>query len=99
MFHYIRTAALLLHPLAPEGTEMLREYLGFGEDFWSWDHVFEGMDYFCKGESEHQLKFLEPRVDFFKSIPHSLQAVKKIKLLHQHRRRENTAAVLCKGFL
>ncbi|EKC66477.1 hypothetical protein LEA_09786, partial [human gut metagenome] len=31
---------------------MLREYLGFGEDFWSWDHVFEGMDYFCKGESE-----------------------------------------------
>jgi len=24
--------------------------------------------------------------------------VKKIKLLHQHRRRENTAAVLCKGF-
>ena len=72
VFHYIRTAALLLHPLAPEGTEMLREYLGFGEDFWSWDHVFEGMDYFCKGESEHQLKFLEPRVDFFKKHPSQL---------------------------
>lgn len=27
-----------------------------------------------------------------------MQAVKKIKLLHQYRRRENTAAVLCKGF-
>jgi len=52
---------------------MVREYLGFGEDFWSWDNVFEGMEYFCKGESEHQLKFLEPRVDFFKKHPSQLE--------------------------
>lgn len=69
VFHYVRTAAVLLHPLAPVGTEMLREYLGFGEDFWSWDHIFEGMAYFCPGEKEHQLKFLEPRVDFFTRHP------------------------------
>ncbi len=69
VFHYVRTAAVLLHPLAPNGTEMLREYLGFGEDFWSWEHIFEGMAYFCKGESEHSLKFLEPRVDFFTKHP------------------------------
>lgn len=69
VFHYIRTAAVLLHPLAPSGTEMVLDYLGFDEDFWSWDHIFEGMSYFCKGESEHQLKFLEPRVDFFKKHP------------------------------
>ncbi len=66
-FHYVRTAAVLLHPLAPKGTEMVREYLGFDEDFWSWEHIFEGMDYFCKGE--HKLKFLEPRVDFFTRHP------------------------------
>ncbi len=69
VFHYVRTAAVLLHPLAPVGTEMLREYLGFGEDFWSWEHIFEGMAYFCPGEKEHQLKFLEPRVDFFTRHP------------------------------
>lgn len=74
VFHYIRTAAVLLHPLAPKGTEMLREYLGFDEEFWSWEHIFEGMSYFCKGESEHQLKFLEPRVDFFKKHPSQLEA-------------------------
>ena len=72
VFHYIRTAAVLLHPLAPSGTEMIREYLGFGEDFWSWDNIFEGMDYFCKGETEHKLKFLEPRTDFFKKHPSQL---------------------------
>ncbi len=69
VFHYVRTAAVLLHPLAPVGTEMLREYLGFGEDFWSWEHIFEGMAYFCPDEKEHQLKFLEPRVDFFTRHP------------------------------
>ncbi|MCH5325128.1 MAG: class I tRNA ligase family protein [Eubacterium sp.] len=69
VFHYVRTAAVLLHPLAPVGTEMVREYLGFGEDFWSWDNIFEGMEYFCKGETEHPLKFLEPRVDFFTRHP------------------------------
>ena len=72
VFHYIRTATTLLHPLAPSGCEMVREYLGFDEELWNWDHIFEGMEYFCKGETEHQLKFLEPRVDFFKKHPSQL---------------------------
>ncbi len=65
VFHMVRTAAVLLHPIAPQGCEMLREYLGFGEDFWSWDRIFDTMNDFCKGEDTHKLKFLEPRVDFF----------------------------------
>lgn len=64
-FHMVRTAASLMHPIAPQGTEMLREYLGFGEDFWSWDRIFDTLSDFCAGETEHKLKFLEPRVDFF----------------------------------
>ena len=40
------------------------EYLGFGKDFWSWDRIFDTLDDFC-GEEEHEIKFLEPRVDFF----------------------------------
>ncbi len=65
VFHMVRVAAVLMHPVAPKGCEMLREYLGFGEDFWSWDRIFDTMKDFCQGEEEHQLKFLEPRVDFF----------------------------------
>ena len=65
VFHMVRTAAVLLHPIAPQGCEMLREYLGFNEDFWSWDRIFDTLNDFCEGETTHKLKFLEPRVDFF----------------------------------
>lgn len=62
-FHMVRVAAVLMHPVAPSGCEMLREYLGFGKDFWSWDRIFDTLNDFA--EEGHKLKFLEPRVDFF----------------------------------
>ena len=64
-FHMVRTAVSLMHPIAPKGCEMLREYLGFDESFWSWDKIFDTFEYMCQGEAEHEIKFLEPRVDFF----------------------------------
>ncbi|MGN0642519.1 MAG: class I tRNA ligase family protein [Huintestinicola sp.] len=67
-FQMIRTAAVLLHPLAPQGTEMVRDYLNMGEDFWTWDRIFDTMQDFC-GNEPHKLKFLEPKVDFFKRHP------------------------------
>jgi methionyl-tRNA synthetase len=64
-FHYVRVATVLLHPIAPVGTEMIREYLGVGEEFWSWEHIFEPLSKFMKDPARHALKTLEPRVDFF----------------------------------
>lgn len=67
VFHMIKTAAVLLHPIAPEGTEMIRDYLNIGEEMWNWDNIFDSLgDTVLKGETEHAIKFLEPRVDFFK---------------------------------
>lgn len=63
-FHMIRTAAVLLHPMAPKGTEMILEYLQLDRSFWSWDRIFEGIAAFTDGK-DSKLKFLEPRVDFF----------------------------------
>lgn len=63
LFHIIRTTAILLHPLAPFGTEKLREYLQVDERIWSWETIFEPLTYFT-GEN-HKLKFLPPRTDFF----------------------------------
>ncbi|MDE7098696.1 MAG: class I tRNA ligase family protein [Ruminococcus sp.] len=63
LFHIIRTTAILLHPLAPFGTEKLREYLQVDEKIWSWDTIFEPLTYFT--EKNHKLKFLPPREDFF----------------------------------
>ena len=65
VFHMVRVATILMHPIAPKGAEMICEYLGFGEDFWDWNRIFDTMNDYCVGETEHQLKFLEPRVDFF----------------------------------
>lgn len=70
-FHMVRTAAVLMHPIAPEGTEMILEYLNLGEDFWNWERIFEPVYSFMDNPGEHKLKFLEPRVDFFKK--HSSQ--------------------------
>lgn len=63
LFHIIRTAGVLLHPMAPFGTEKLREYLCVDERIWSWDTIFEPLTFFT--EKNHQLKFLPPRTDFF----------------------------------
>lgn len=74
-FHAVRTITTLLHPIAPSGCEMVREYLGLGYELWDWKHIFKPLnELFVINDREngavlkkdHRLKFLEPRVDFFK---------------------------------
>jgi methionyl-tRNA synthetase len=72
-FHMVRTAAALMHPIAPEGTEMIRNYLVFNESFWNWETIFEPVYAFMDDPEQHQLKFLEPRVDFFRKHPSQLK--------------------------
>ncbi len=73
-FHRVRTATLMLHPIAPFGTEMIREYLGFDESFWSWNRAFDTVYAFMKDPAEHTLRLLEPRVDFFPKHPSQVQS-------------------------
>jgi len=54
---------------------MILDYLRLGEEFWSWDRVFEPVYSFIDNPQEHKLKFLEPRVDFFKK--HTSQIIRK----------------------
>lgn len=72
-FHMVRVSAVLVHPIAPEGSEMIREYLNFDESFWSWDHIFENIYFFMKDPENHQVKFLKPRTDFFQKHPSQLK--------------------------
>ncbi|MEG2381057.1 MAG: class I tRNA ligase family protein [Oscillospiraceae bacterium] len=70
-FHMVKVATVLMHPIAPNGTEMLAEYLGVNKDFWNWNKIFDTI-YDCIDEDEKigkELKFLEPRVDFFPMHP------------------------------
>jgi methionyl-tRNA synthetase len=68
-FHMVRTATVLVHPIAPKGTEMVREYLNLDDSFWSWDHIFDTVYDFMTDPPHHKLKFLEPRIDFFIKLP------------------------------
>ncbi|MDE6426796.1 MAG: class I tRNA ligase family protein [Ruminococcus sp.] len=63
LFYMIRIAGVLLHPLAPFGTEKLREYLQVDEKIWSWETILKPLTYFT--DENHKLKFLPPRTDFF----------------------------------
>lgn len=65
--HMVKTAMMLMHPIAPRGTELLCKYLGFDETIWSWDNIFSTFTELieAKGETVHPIKFLEPRFDFF----------------------------------
>ncbi|NLK74661.1 MAG: class I tRNA ligase family protein [Clostridiales bacterium] len=65
-FHAVKTAALLIHPIAPSGCEMIREYLNVGSKIWKWDYAFSTIYDIIDDMDNHELKFLEPRVDFFK---------------------------------
>ncbi|MHB9110133.1 MAG: class I tRNA ligase family protein [Armatimonadota bacterium] len=76
-FHMVRTATVLLHPIAPEGTEMVREYLQLDDRFWDWTHIFDPLAALMANPHEHQLKHLEPRVDFFRKHPSQVQQYHK----------------------
>lgn len=64
-FHAVRVATTLLHPIAPAGTELVREYLCVGDELWDWERIFEPLSALVPDASSHKLKYLEPKTDFF----------------------------------
>ena len=72
-FHMVRIAAVLMHPIAPTGTEMIREYLNLGKEFWGWDRILDPIYAFMDKPEQHKPRFLEPRVDFFEKHPSQIR--------------------------
>ena len=67
-FYACKVMAILVHPIAPKGCEMFREYLNVDERLWSWDYIFEPISFYTGDLSKHEMKFLEPRIDFFSKL-------------------------------
>ena len=65
-FYACKIMAILVHPIAPEGCEMFRNYMNLGEELWDWNYILEPISFYTGDLKEHELKVLEPRVDFFK---------------------------------
>jgi methionyl-tRNA synthetase len=69
-FHMIRIATVLLHPVAPKGTELIFEYLNLSDNsFFSWNRIDEPLYSFMKEPANHVIKELPPRFDFFPKHP------------------------------
>jgi methionyl-tRNA synthetase len=64
-FHMVRTAVVLMHPIAPVGTEKVREQLGVGSELWDWNRIFEPLDSLIPDLAEHRFAELPPKADFF----------------------------------
>lgn len=64
-FHLLKCGCILLHPIAPRGTELLKEYLNVTDNFFSWDGIFDTIYPFLIDGDKHILKELPPRFDFF----------------------------------
>jgi methionyl-tRNA synthetase len=68
----IRVANILLHPMAPHGTNNVANYLGFKEDWSNWDNIFENVYTLFENPNNHKLKELKQKEDFFKKHPTQL---------------------------
>jgi len=73
-FYSCKVMAVLLHPIAPDGCEMFADYMNIGYNMWNWDKIFEPLNAYVPDLANHKLKYLEPRVDFFKKPEWQLNA-------------------------
>ena len=67
-FYACKVIAILIHPIAPEGCEMFKDYLNVGDELWHWDKIFEPLESYFEDGDKHKFKFLEPKVDFFEKM-------------------------------
>ena len=70
--YMVKIAMVLLHPVAPKGTENLAEFLKLSKDVFSWDKIDEPIYAFVENPENYVPTFLEPRQDFFKKHPSQL---------------------------
>lgn len=74
-FHAVKITTVLLHSIAPFGCEMIRQYLKVDEKLWDWNYIFSPIYDIIDDYETHRLKFLKPRVDFFKKHPCQLKNI------------------------
>lgn len=77
LFYYVRIGASLVHPIAPRGSEIVREYLGAGEEMWSWERIFDPINAFVADIATHEFKVLPPHFDFFEKHPSQIRQFKE----------------------
>ena len=65
LFHYVKVAVMLMHPIAPLGSEKVRHHLNVSEHLWSWEHIFEPIYGLIDDSETHHMIHVPPRTDFY----------------------------------
>lgn len=68
--HVIKSSIPLLHPIAPEGAELVAKYLKCDERIYDWDNIEKV--YFDLYPTIEKFEHLEPKFDFFSKHPSQL---------------------------
>ena len=69
-FYMVRVAAVLSHPVVPDGCEKICDYLNVDPDkFFSWDNIFADIYELIDDKEDHKLKELKEKEDFFVKHP------------------------------
>jgi methionyl-tRNA synthetase len=69
-FYMVRVAAVLSHPVVPDGCEKICDYLNVDPDrFFSWDNIFCDIYDLIDDKKDHQLKELKEKEDFYVKHP------------------------------
>jgi methionyl-tRNA synthetase len=69
-FYMVRVAAVLSHPIVPDGCEKICDYLNVDPDrFFSWDNIFADIYDLIDDKEDHKLKELKEKEDFYVKHP------------------------------
>lgn len=69
-FYMVRVATVLSHPVVPKGCEKICDYLNVDKDkFFSWDNIFCDIYDLVNDKTNHQLKTLKEKEDFYVKHP------------------------------
>jgi len=75
---YVATANILLHPMAPKGTEKVVKYLGLDKSkAFNWEYIFEDYMDLLTNKTNPKFTFLKEKEDFFKKHESQLQELKE----------------------
>lgn len=71
--HYVKVAMVMLHSVAPAGTENVAKYLGVDESVFDYNRVNETIYNWFEDKENHKPLEIEARFDFFKKHPSQLE--------------------------
>jgi methionyl-tRNA synthetase len=62
----VRTIATLVHPLAPSSCEHIKDFLGWDDRVWDWQHIFEPVEFFIA--DGRTIRQIDAHTDFFTKL-------------------------------